>query len=217
MKKYIFILILSVFGLSTANAQYSHRIEGTCGEDVQWSFDGNSLVISNVSKKGLMVKMADYNVGRNVAPWAKQKLSVRSVVIMKGIKNIGSCAFANLQDLQEVRFEGTDVETIGWGAFMNCGRLRNISIPLETKTIETIAFANCVSLPSIIIPDRCRLADQAFVSCTNLKVIDIAPTAIIGHHAFANEILYNGKPRHALYNGEIRRLPSYVNLGKSRG
>ena len=195
MKKYIFILILSVFGLSTVSAQYSHKIEGTCGEDVHWSFDGNTLIITNVSKKGQMVKMADYNVDRNNAPWLKQKLSVRSIVIMKGIKNIGSCAFANLQDLQEVRFEGTDVETIGWGAFMNCGRLRNISIPLQTKSIETIAFANCVSLPSIIIPDRCRLADQAFVSCTNLKVIDIAPTAIIGHHAFANEILYNGKPR----------------------
>lgn len=215
MKKNIFILILSVFGLTTVSAQYSHKIEGSCGEDVHWSFDGNSLVITNVSKKGEMVKMADYNVERNVAPWVRQKLGVRSVVIMSGIKNIGSCAFANLKDLQEVRFEGTDVETIGWGAFLNCSRLRNISIPLQTRTIETIAFANCVSLPSIIIPDRCRLADQAFVSCTNLKIIDIAPTAIIGHHTFANEVLFNGKPRHALYEGEIRRLPSYVNLGNS--
>ena len=36
MKKYIVILILSVIGLSSVNAQYSHRIEGTCGEDVKW-------------------------------------------------------------------------------------------------------------------------------------------------------------------------------------
>ena len=213
MKKYIVILILSVIGLSSVNAQYSHRIEGTCGEDVQWNFDGNTLTISNVNKKGEMVKMSDYNVGRNIAPWAERKLNVRAIMIKKGIKNIGSCAFANLNNLVEVRFENNDVETIGWGAFMNCSHLRNISIPLQTKSIETIAFANCVSLPSIIIPDRCRLADQAFVSCTNLKMVDVAPTAIIGHHTFANEVIVNGKPRHALYNGEIRRLPSYVNLG----
>ena len=79
MKKYIFILILSVFGLSTVSAQYSHKLEGTCGEDVHWSFDGNTLIITNVSKKGQMVKMADYNVDRNNAPWLKQKLSVRSI------------------------------------------------------------------------------------------------------------------------------------------
>jgi hypothetical protein len=213
MKKYLMILILSVFGLSTVSAQYSYKIEGMCGEDVHWSFDGNSLVIANVNKKGGVVKMADYNVAHNVAPWVKKKLDVKAVVIMNGIKNIGTCPFANLRNLMEVRFEGTDLETIGWGAFLNCTHLRNISIPIQTKSIETIAFANCVSLPSIVIPDRCRLADQAFVSCNNLKMIDVAPTAIIGHHTFAQEISLNGKKRHALYEGEIRRLPSYVNLG----
>ena len=70
MKKYIVILILSVIGLSTVSAQYSYRIEGTCGEDVQWNFDGNTLTISNVNKKGEMVKMSDYNVRRNIAPRA---------------------------------------------------------------------------------------------------------------------------------------------------
>lgn len=213
MKKYLVILMMSVLGLSTASAQYSYKIEGSCGDDVQWSFDGNTMTISNASKKGEMVRMADYNVGRNVAPWTKQKLNVKAVVIQRGIKNIGTCAFANLKNLMEVRFEGNDLETIGWGAFYNCTHLRNISIPIQTKSIETIAFANCVSLPSIIIPDRCRLADQAFVSCTNLKMIDVAPTAIIGHQTFSNEVFVNGKIRHAMYQGEIRRLPSYVNLG----
>ena len=77
MKKYIFILILSVFGLTTVSAQYSHKIEGSCGEDVHWSFDGNSLVIANVNKKGGVVKMADYNVAHNVANWVKKKLDVK--------------------------------------------------------------------------------------------------------------------------------------------
>lgn len=213
MKKYILFLVLSVSCLTGINAQYSYRIEGTCGEDVKWSFDGNMLTITNVNKKGEKVTMNNYNVGQNVSPWVKQKLNIKTVVVMKGITNIGSCAFANCGSLQEVRFEGTDLETIGWGAFLNCSHLRNISIPVQLKSIETIAFANCATLPSIVIPDRCRLADQAFVSCTNLKMIDVAPTAIIGHHAFASEVIINGVTRHALYDGELRRLPSYVNLG----
>lgn len=213
MKRYFLMLILCVIGISEISAQYSYKVDGTCGDDVKWVFDGNTLVISNDNSQGEMVTMANYNAEQNVAPWVKQKLRVRRVHIMRGIKNIGSCAFANCNDLQEVLFEGNDLETIGWGAFMNCSHLRNLSIPIQLKTIETIAFANCTSLPSIIIPDRCRLADQAFVSCTNVKMIDIAPTAIIGHYAFANEVTINGKKRHALYNGELRRLPSYVNVG----
>ena len=94
------------------------------------------------------VYMDNYNIDQNVAPWIKKKLNIRKVEIQKGIKNIGSCAFANCQTLQEVVFEGNDLENIGWGAFLNCAHLRNISLPVTLRNIETIAFANCISLPS---------------------------------------------------------------------
>ena len=124
------------------------RTEGTCGEDIKWSHDGFTLVITNVHKKGMPVYMDNYNIDQNVAPWIKKKLNIRKVEIQKGIKNIGSCAFANCQTLQEVVFEGNDLESIGWGAFLNCAHLRNISLPVTLRNIETIAFANCISLPS---------------------------------------------------------------------
>lgn len=213
MKRYFFILISCIIGVSRISAQYSNKIEGKCGEDVHWNFDGYNLVISNVNKEGKTVSMDDYNVEQSIAPWVKKNLSVKRVRIAKGIRNIGSCAFANCTDLQEVLFEGKDLESIGWGAFLNCTHLRNISLPVQLKSIETIAFANCTALPSVIIPDRCRLGDQAFVSCNNLKIIDVAPTVIIGHQAFASEVVVDGVTRHAMYEGEIRRLPSYVNLG----
>jgi hypothetical protein len=79
--------------------------------------------------------------------------------------------------------------------------LRNISLPVQLKNIETIAFANCKSLPSVIIPDRCRLGDQAFVSCNNLKVVDVPPTVILGHHVFASETIINGKDIIHFYKG----------------
>ncbi len=213
MKRYMLILTLALFSMSEVFAQINYREEGSCGEDVSWSFDGITLVISNINTKGQMVTMADYGLEKKVAPWTKKKLNIRKVQILPGIKNIGSCAFANCQTLQEVIFSGNDIETIGWGAFLNCSHLRNISLPVKLTNIETIAFANCTSLPSAIIPDRCRVADQAYASCTNLKMIDVAPTAILGHQVFANEVTVNGKVRHSLYGGELRRLPQYINIG----
>lgn len=213
MKRYFLILTLVILCMPEVFAQYTSKIEGKCGEDVKWSFDGFTLVISNVNKKGLSMSMDDYDVSQNIAPWTKKKLSIKRVQIQRGITNVGSCAFANCQSLQEVIFEGSDLENIGWGAFLNCSHLRNISLPVELRNIETIAFANCVSLTSAIIPDRCRVADQAYMSCTNLKMVDVAPTAIIGHLVFADELQINGKTRHAMYTGELRHLPSYINIG----
>lgn len=213
MKRYFFILISCVIGLLEVNAQYGNVVEGRCGEEVRWRFDGYTLTISNVNKEGLTVNMDNYNVKENVAPWIKKNLKVKKVNIKSGIKNVGSCAFANCSDLQEVLFEGKDIESIGWGAFLNCSHLRNISFPVQLKEIETIAFANCKELSSVVIPERCRLGDQAFVSCKNVKMIDVPPTAILGHHVFASEMVVDGVTRHSLYQGEIRRIPSYVNLG----
>ena len=216
MKRYIFILTMALLCMPEVFAQYSYRTEGTCGEDIKWSHDGFTLVITNVHKKGMPVYMDNYNIDQNVAPWIKKKLNIRKVEIQKGIKNIGSCAFANCQTLQEVVFEGNDLESIGWGAFLNCAHLRNISLPVMLRNIETIAFANCISLPSTSIPDQCRVGDQAYASCTNLKSIDIAPTAILGHFVFANEENFNNRTRHRMYNGELRRLPAYVNVANCK-
>jgi len=213
MKRHILMLLLSLLCMPELMAQYNTKIEGKCGEDVKWSFDGFTLVISNVNKKGMPVSMTDYNVSLNVAPWIKKKLNVRKVQIQSGVTTVGSCAFANCQSLQEVVFESTALDKIGWGAFLNCSHLRNISLPTMLNNIETIAFANCTSLPSASIPDRCRVGDQAYASCSNLKTIDVAPTAIIGHLAFANEVTINGKTRHAMYTGELRRLPAYITTG----
>lgn len=213
MKRHILFLTLAALCMSEASAQYNYTTEGTCGEDVKWSHNGVTLVISNVNKKGEPVYMSDYNIDQNVAPWTKKKLDIRKVQIEVGVRNIGSCAFANCQSLQEVIFEGSGLESIGWGAFLNCNHLRNISLPVMLRNIETIAFANCASLPSISIPDRCRVGDQAFASCVNLKAIDVAPTAILGHLVFANEVNINGKARHTMYSNELRRLPAYVTTG----
>lgn len=212
MKKYILMVMMTILCLPTAFAQSNiYKSEGFCGEDVKWVFDGYTLTISNVNKKDLIVTMDDYDTKNMKAPWSK-KQGIKKVVIENGIRRIGSCAFANCKDLQEVIFKGFDLQEIGWGAFLNCSRLHNITLPARIRSIEKIAFANCTALASVIIPDQCRVADMAYASCNNLKSIQLSPTAMLGHHVFSSEVKTGDKVYYSLYNGEINRLPSYINV-----
>lgn len=212
MKKYIVSLLMVILTMPCIIAQVNtYRAEGNCGTDCKWTFDGYTLRIYNANKKKAPVVIDQYNTGKNLAPWAKKKLNVRKVDIGKNITRIGSCAFANLPNLQEVVFNGIDLASIGWGAFLNDRQLRTISLPVGLKEIETIAFANCDGLASVKIPDQCHVADQAYANCHNIKSIELSPTAILGHYVFAGETEVDGTIRHTLYNGEVRRLPAYIN------
>ncbi len=213
MKKVFFTIIMSVLFLSELNAQSVSNIEGTCGPNTKWIFDGYLLTIMAGDKVGVTPHIDDYDLNKKKAPWVKKKLNIRKVQIGKNISQIGSCAFANCSNLQEVVFESTSMRKIGWGAFYNCVRLRNISLPVELRNIGTIAFANCGQILSVKIPDKCKVDNQAFVSCTNLQSIELSPTVNLGHYVFATEVNIDGKVRHALYDREIRSLPSYVNMG----
>ena len=207
MKKYILVAMMAILSLPTL----AQKAEGKCGLDVKWTFDGYTLTITNINKKGFAVAIDEYDVARNIAPWVKKKFDVNRVEIGSGIYRIGSCAFANCNELKEVVFHGTDVLEIGWGAFLNCTRLRNISIPVNMKKIETIAFGNCSSLTTVKLPDHCRVEDQAFISCSGIKSLEVAPTTMLGQYVFASEVKVDDVVRHSMYDGVILRLPSYIN------
>lgn len=196
----------------TAMAQGSH-VSGTINKNIHWTFDGQTLTIKNENVKVGTVSMPDYDNLYNMAPWLKKKLGrdIRRVTIGKGIGRIGACAFYGCKNLTDVEFATQHLTEIGWGAFMDCSSLHNISFPPYLKKIETVAFANCSSIPSLNIPDQCRVENQAFVSCTNIKSLNISPTALIGTNVFAKEDEVDGVLRHSLYNGELRRLPAYIN------
>ena len=219
MKRYIITLMLAVLFMPAVYAQSNASIKtgGKLSSDVKWSFDGYTLTITNTNKNGQIVEIPNYDMKTNVAPWVKKNLNVRKVDVGIGVYRIGSCAFANCTQLQEVVFTGNIISEIGWGAFYNCSRLRTISLPVSLTSIESIAFANCKSLPSVKIGERCRVGDQAFVSCSNLKSIEVGQTTILGSYVFASEVQVGNAVRHKLYNGEINKIPSYVNTANSRG
>lgn len=213
MKRYIILFVMTMLCSPIVFSQSRiYKLEGTCGKDTKWEFDGYTLIIKNVNKRGEKVAIKDYDLRTQLSPWAK-KLSIKKVQIEEGITRVGSCAFANCTDLQEVVFNGTDLIDIGWGAFLNCSHLRNISLPYRLGNIGTIAFANCKSLTSVSIPARCRVGNQAYASCTNIQAIELHPNTILGHQVFVSEVKIDNIIRHSLYNGEISYLPSYINAG----
>lgn len=206
------MICVAVLSVLSATAQKSiYKTEGKCGPNVQWKYDGYTLSIINIDKLGEDAAMDDYDMEYMKAPWVKKKLDVKKVDIGLGISRIGSCAFANCNELQEVIFQGS-VEEIGWGAFFNCTRLRTISLPERLRNIETLAFGQCNSLTNVRIPSQCRVGNQAFISCINMKSINMGPTTILGDYVFANEVTVENKVRHAMYDGEILGLPAYVNV-----
>ncbi len=75
---------------------------------------------------------------------------------------------------------------IGSGAFRNCSKLSEITIPNTVKYINAWAFEDCTALQSIIIPDSVSLIEgYAFENCKSMKSITVGSgVTAIGSGAF---------------------------------
>ena len=71
---------------------------------------------------------------------------VTTAFLKSDTKTIGAHAFAGCEELKEVTMSYCEnLSTIGWGAFLNCTRLRSIIIPESVRLIETGAFDGCTA------------------------------------------------------------------------
>lgn len=210
MKRIFLFAILAVmsFAISAQSVSSGYNITGKCGNNIKWTYVSGTLTLS-LSKPDLYSTMYNYDK-ENIAPWNKKKLDIKKVYVNFGVLNIGSYAFAGCEHLQEIILPKS-LKEIGWGAFSGCSSMHNVVFPQSMDKIGPIAFANCTSLNSITIPANVTVGDQAFLNCNNVVMIDVNPSAVLGNYVFAREVTYNGEVRHALYEGEIRRLPANIN------
>ena len=115
------------------------------------------------------------------------KDSVRRVVIVNGIKEIGHSAFYGCISLQEITIPNS-VTSIGSYAFSGCNSLKEINIPKSVSSIGVAAFWHCESLREIKIPNSViTIGVGAFRDCTSLTEITIPRSVTaIAKYTFTN-------------------------------
>jgi len=92
-------------------------------------------------------------------------LSLTSVTLESGIKEIGNNSFSACNSLATVTF-GSGISNIGLRAFAFCTSLTDITLPDGLVEIDDNAFSGCTSLASVTVPDSVYKLGSAVMSQT---------------------------------------------------
>lgn len=212
MKKKIFTFFLAL--AASAGTMFAEVYNGTCGENLTWSFNTESGQLS-IDGSGMMNDYSYYGSfgwwnEDPEAPWktyatqiqtvilpvglssigrgAFQDCSViQSIVIPNSVQTIGTGAFSRCKGLQSIVF-GTGVLSIQTGAFIDCENLLSVSFNQKLTKIGMMAFAFCRKISSISFQNNLReIEEYAFGGCTGISSI-VVPNSVtrIGRNAFAH-------------------------------
>ena len=152
-------------------------IYGTCGPDLSWKLEGDSLTISGTGPMDDFYDRESATRGTyTTAPW--DEYNFKRIVIEEGVTSVGNLAFFNHTMVTSVELPDTLV-SIGKEAFNSCG-MAEIRIPDSVSRIRTNAFAICHNLESVTLPDSLDEIEYGmFQSCYKLK--DIKLPASVRH------------------------------------
>ena len=185
MQKRFLSMILIVVLLSSLVIAFpltvSAATSGTCGTNVNWSFDETTSVLriygSNVNNV-----MTNYNP--EATPWYSYREKIKNTSV--NVASVGNGTFYNCSNLGNVIFP--HVKVIGYHAFDGCANLRKINFPYSLTAMMDYAFANCIRLTQVIIPDTVTtLGEGVFYNCGTIRFANI-PNSIrtIPKYAFKN-------------------------------
>ncbi|MCD8129569.1 MAG: leucine-rich repeat protein [Oscillospiraceae bacterium] len=169
---------------------------GTCGENVTWSLDTDTGVLT-ISGEG---EMDNYAVAGT--PWYAYRYSITTVVIENGVTNIGGCAFYDCTELTSVTIPDSVIMYIyginGW-AFEGCSSLAEILVSAGNTTYsaedgvlfdrdktELMCYPAGKAEIAYEIPDSvASISDCAFEGCSSLTSVTIPDSVTsIGSYAF---------------------------------
>lgn len=138
---------------------------GNCGENCKWTLN-LKLGTLNVDGSG-----NTYSYEFKRTPWYKYRDEIKTIVVSKGVKTIGSNFFAGLNKVKTAEIAST-VQKIGDSAFYGCESLRhlNMSASSKLKTIGDNAFAFCRKLQEMPSFSSLRsVGKNAFFYCYSLS------------------------------------------------
>lgn len=96
------------------------------------------------------------------------------VVMPNTITTIEEGAFSDCSNLTSVAMEDVECLYVQSGAFANCILLGNIIFPQGLTLIDEYAFSGCTSLKSVKLPRSCEImGETAFMNCYGLEKADI--------------------------------------------
>ncbi|MCR4887471.1 MAG: leucine-rich repeat domain-containing protein [Clostridiales bacterium] len=94
------------------------------------------------------------------------------------------------------------VTSIGYGAFMGCKNLKNVTIPDSVTNIGNGAFWGCRNLKDVIIPDSVTsIEEYAFSNCRNL-------TVVVNAGSYAEQYCRENKCKYAIYDPNLEDAPT---------
>lgn len=94
-----------------------------------------------------------------------------SLIIPEDCERIGDCAFLDCWRLKKVSIPGS-VKKINYGAFWGCNDLREVIIPEGVVKIGHYAFYQCEGLKEVLISESVeRIEDWAFGGCPVANII----------------------------------------------
>ena len=175
------LLALALLGLLTVGAWAADPVSsGTCGRNVTWTLSSDGVL--TISGSGMMQDYSAYNR----APWYGSRASIKSVVIVPGVGNIGNCAFSDCTALTNVTIPD-GINAIWDYAFSGCTSLSSVDIPQGTMIIGGSAFSGCTALGGVTLPDTVtQIWGSAFENCTSLSAVKLsASLEKIGAGAFS--------------------------------
>ena len=148
--------------MSSSDYEFARNLgpqTGSCGKDLQYSFDDRTGVLT-ISGSG---RMNDYTATNQ--PW--HNFAIKNIIIENGCKSVGSNAFHKLKYMVGDIDLPNSIEEIGDYAF--CGSLiKELSVPMHIVKIGNYAFSDCSYLKSVNFAGCDALeeiGESAFYSC----------------------------------------------------
>ncbi len=115
---------------TTFSAEFAQTFSGQCGDNLYWSYQNNSLIISGFGE------MYDER------PWGLFTNEIQTMVLPNGITHIGNDAFSDCIGLNEITIPYT-VTSIGDYAFAGCRKLVQVNCyAINPPLAESTSFAN---------------------------------------------------------------------------
>ena len=149
-----------------------------------------------------------------IGDYAFMETDVRSITIGENVQSIGFESFRNCESLTEINFaEHSALDTIGQAAFAGCVSLKEVTMPDTVRVLKNSAFVGCSSLTTVYVSAGLEVMEgYVFSAAPSLTTFVMGDGAkMLGDYAFYTPAGNNGFYYHnSLKNVTIPESVEYI-------